>query len=289
MTLKYVRARRLWLKDESAFDERWVQERIAADPAILGLGELDLIQRERTVGKAGRLDLLLADRERERRYELELMLGPTDPSHIIRCIEYWDAEKRLYPAYDHIAVLVAEDITSRFLNVISLLSGSIPLIALQLEALEVGDQIVLNFTKVLDQTELRADDEAEQDERAPAVREDWEGRAPATLPLVDEIGKMIQASAGPTYGLTYMRHWIGVTDGTRTRNFIKMLPRKGHLRLSALHDGAAEWKSRLDAAGLDASLNRRGRLVVNIQPKELEPNRPLIDELVRASAREFLE
>ena len=30
--------------------------------------------------------------------------------------EYWDIERRRYPQYDHCAVLIAEDITSRFLN-----------------------------------------------------------------------------------------------------------------------------------------------------------------------------
>ncbi len=33
--------------------------------------------------------------------------------------------------YDHTAVIVAEDITSRFLNVISLFNGTIPIIAIQ--------------------------------------------------------------------------------------------------------------------------------------------------------------
>src|SRR3989442_11609419 len=41
-------------------------------------------------------------------------------SHIIRTIEYWDNERRRYPAYEHIAVLVAEQVTARFLNVIGL-------------------------------------------------------------------------------------------------------------------------------------------------------------------------
>jgi len=34
---------------------------------------------------------------------VELMLGSVAPSHIIRCIEYWDIERRRYPGYDHIA------------------------------------------------------------------------------------------------------------------------------------------------------------------------------------------
>jgi hypothetical protein len=35
--------------------------------------------------------------------------------------------------YDHTAVLVAEDITARFRNVVSLFSGFIPLVAIQLQ------------------------------------------------------------------------------------------------------------------------------------------------------------
>ena len=62
-------------------------------------------------------------------------------SHIVRCIECWDIERRRSPAYDHVTVLVAEDITSRFLNVMSLLAGRIPLVAIQLNA-------SLNFNSV---------------------------------------------------------------------------------------------------------------------------------------------
>ena len=30
-----------------------------------------------------------------------------DESHIIRTIEYWDIERRRYPQYEHVAVIVA--------------------------------------------------------------------------------------------------------------------------------------------------------------------------------------
>lgn len=36
-------------------------------------------------------------------YEVEVMLGETDPSHIIRSIEYWDNEKRKYPQKQNFA------------------------------------------------------------------------------------------------------------------------------------------------------------------------------------------
>jgi hypothetical protein len=56
-------------------------------------------------------------------------LGMTDESHIIRTVEYWDTERRRWPQYEHVAVIVAEEITGRFFNVISLFNGFIPIIA----------------------------------------------------------------------------------------------------------------------------------------------------------------
>src|SRR5512141_2790221 len=99
---------------------------------------------------AGRLDLLFQDPETNIRYEVEIQLGKTDECHIFRTIEYWDLERKRYPQYDHVAVLIAEDITSRFLNIITLLNGFIPLVAIQLNAIQLGDQIALIFTVVLD-------------------------------------------------------------------------------------------------------------------------------------------
>jgi len=44
-------------------------------------------------------------------------------------------------------VIIAEDITSRFLNVISLFNGSIPIIAIKMAAYKYGDDISLTFNK----------------------------------------------------------------------------------------------------------------------------------------------
>src|SRR5215208_4298357 len=146
MPPSYIRHERLSLKLHPELTEKWVQDLIAADPAILGLGDLVLRDQERIQPRAGRLDLLLQDPESKRRYEVELQIGMTDEAHIIRCIEYWDIERRRYPQYDHCAVLVAEDITSRFLNVISLFNGTVPLVAIQMQALRIGEQLTIVFT-----------------------------------------------------------------------------------------------------------------------------------------------
>src|SRR5882724_4426164 len=152
--LSYVKPERISLKDHPELNERWLQERIGQDPSLLGLGDLILKDKERIQPRAGRLDLLLQDAESTKRYEVEVQLGKTDEAHIIRTIEYWDIERKRYPQYDHTAIIVAEEITSRFLNVIGLFNGMIPLMAIQMNAVQLGDTVSLVFTTVLDQLRL---------------------------------------------------------------------------------------------------------------------------------------
>jgi hypothetical protein len=159
--VEFERAERLSQKAHPELNEKWVQDLIANDPSIIGLGDLELRQKERIQPRAGRLDLLLQDSDTKRRYEIELQLGATDETHIIRTIEYWDIERKRYPQYDHCAVLIVEDITSRFLNVISLFNGTIPLVAIQMQALRVAGKLTLLFTRVMDELSRGLTDEDE--------------------------------------------------------------------------------------------------------------------------------
>jgi len=127
---KILKPEKIDIKNHPEITEKMIQEKIAEDPAIIGLGDLVLKDKERVQPRSGRLDLLTQDPDTNRWYEIEIQLGKTDESHIIRTIEYWDIEKKRYLQYDHCAVIIAEDITSRFLNVISLFNGFIPLIAI---------------------------------------------------------------------------------------------------------------------------------------------------------------
>jgi hypothetical protein len=47
------------LKRHPKLNEKWVQEQIAADPTLLGLGDVEVKDVERRQPGAGRLDLLL--------------------------------------------------------------------------------------------------------------------------------------------------------------------------------------------------------------------------------------
>ena len=100
MSYRWVEPKKISLRNHPEFNERWVQERIVENPGLLGLGDLIVKDQERHQPRAGRLDLLLQDPESTQRYEVELQLGPTDESHIIRTIEYWDIERRRYPQRD---------------------------------------------------------------------------------------------------------------------------------------------------------------------------------------------
>lgn len=86
--IKVIQPKKVSIKDDPILSEAWLQEVIANDPSVLGLGDLVLKDRERMQPKAGRLDLLFQDQDTNKRYEFEIQLGKTDESHIIRTIEY---------------------------------------------------------------------------------------------------------------------------------------------------------------------------------------------------------
>ncbi len=228
-----------------------MQDLIGDDPSILGLGDSELRQKERIQPRAGRLDLLLQDPDSKRRYEVELQLGPTDETHIIRTIEYWDIERKRYPQYDHCAVLIAEDITSRFLNVIALFNGSIPLIALQMQALKVGDKTTIVFTRVLDEMARGLVEEDEEAEAFPADRAYWEGKASKTmLGLVDQCLEMIR-QLDFSVGLKYNKHYIGLGRDGLPYNFVTFRPKKSTLTIEFKLPQSDDVDAIINEAGLD--------------------------------------
>lgn len=83
MPLSFIRHEKINLRQHPDFNEAWLHDRICDDPSLLGLGDVRVLDRERPISGAGRLDLLLFDDDNNTRYEVEIMLGATDPSHII--------------------------------------------------------------------------------------------------------------------------------------------------------------------------------------------------------------
>jgi hypothetical protein len=281
----FTRSERFSLKLHPTLNEQWVQGLIAADPVILGLGDLVLRDKERIQPRAGRLDLLLQDAEK-RRYEVEVQLGATDEAHIIRTIEYWDIERKRYPQYEHCAVLVAEDITSRFLNVISLFNGSIPLIALQMQALKVGEHTTLIFTKVLDELSRGLVDEDEDAEAAPADRTYWEKRGTkATVQLADELLGIVH-EIDPSLELRYNRYYIGLsTKEGQPFNFAQFRPRKSTINLEIHLPRSDDIDKKIDESGMEA-LDYEAkweRYRLTLHKDDIAKHKALLKELMQAA------
>jgi predicted transport protein len=279
--IEFERAERLSLKAHPELDEKWVQDLIAKDPSILGLGDLELRQKERIQPRGGRLDLLLQDAE-DRRYEVELQLGSTDETHIIRTIEYWEIERKRYPQYDHCAVLVAEDITSRFLNVISLFNGAIPLIAIQMQALRVAGKLTLVFTKVMDELSRGLVDEDEDAEALPADRSYWEERASkATLSLVDQLLEVVKQN-DPKIELKYNKHYIGLTRNGASFNFVQFRPQKSTVMLEIQLPKTSDVDAKIEEAGLETlQYSRWGRYRLRLSAGDLKDKAEALRELIR--------
>lgn len=225
---KLFRPEEINLKDHPEITERTIQDKIAEDPTILGLGDLILKDKERIQPRAGRLDLLLHDTELNRRYEVEIQLGKSDESHIIRTIEYWDIERKRYPQYDHCAVIIAEDITSRFLNVVGLFNGFIPLIAIQMKAYKFDDKVALVFTKVLDEMTLGIEEDEENEiEQITVNRDFWVQKKASneTVQIVEKVLGLIN-EISPGHELRYTKVNIRLTKDGQILPYVTVKPRK---------------------------------------------------------------
>lgn len=279
--MEYVKPEVISLKNSSEFNEKWLQARIEEDPSILGLGELDFRDTEKILVGGGRLDTILYDPEYQKRYEVEIQLGKTDESHIIRTIEYWDLERKRNPQYEHCAVIVAEDITSRFLNVISLFNGFIPLIAIQVKAVKIGDTISLFFTKILDEAKF---DLLEEDSLSePTDKSYWEKRATKeTLKLTEKLLSNLSNSTAE-YNLKYNKHYIGLEKNNIANNFISFIPRKNLVILSIKLEKTDEIDELIENSDLDtlAYDKQWKQYRLRLKENDLDTNLEIINKLVQ--------
>lgn len=279
--MDYFKLNSISLKDHPKINEKWVQKIIAEDPSILGLGDIELKDIERKQPRAGRLDFLFQD-ENNRRYCVEVQLGKTDESHIIRTIEYWDLERKRYPQYEHVAVIVAEDITSRFLNVISLFNGHIPIVAIQMSAFKINENSIgLNFVKVLDETALQT---YEDDENSQTMvdRAYWENKASKyTLEIADSLLGIIQEEIDSDIRLKYNKFYIGLERMGLANNFITFKPRKDHLIVQPRLEKNDETDKLLEELGLDVlEYDQRGKCYrIRLKKEDVKEHKEEITKL----------
>ena len=221
---------------ESGFDEAWLQDQIWENPTCLGLGELEGVTKERAISSGGRLDILLKNPLDDSMFEVEVMLGETDPSHIIRTIEYWDLIKRKWPQRQHYAVLVAEKITKRYFNVIQILSNNVPLIAIQANIIKTQNDTSLHFTKILDVYEEPDDDPTGGSEHFNESY--WKKRSEIALDTAKELLEITQDIYEDT-SLGFNKYSITLTVGGYNQMVVRKRSGKSVLismRYGSKHD-----------------------------------------------------
>lgn len=168
---------------------------------------------------------------------------------------------------------------------ISLLAGSIPLIAIQLSALKVGDQVILNFVKVLDQRQLREDDAAEADNE-DVDRGTWEGRVGAALmQLCDHILGIANEIAVPKLELKYKKGHVGLSVHGQFYNVVALFPKQSFIVLRCQVDDAQAWVNRLTEKQLDAVVKQGDRVHVRLTGQDMKDNEVLLRELVHEAVK----
>ena len=182
---------------------------------------------------------------------------------------------------EHTAVIIAEDITSRFMNVISLLHGAIPLVAIKMEALEHNGEIGLHFTKVLEPIALGSDDE--EGAQSATDRAYWEARgSKVTVHIADELAE-ITKSLGIPIELKYNKYYIGVTLNGAPENFIIFRPKRTFARLEPRLTPSDALRKRYEDAGLNLmSYDQRwGRFRIELHPGDVAKHKEILSEIIK--------
>ncbi|MFW6016440.1 MAG: hypothetical protein ACOCRK_08370 [bacterium] len=263
-------------------DEYWLQDIIYDKPSILGLGDLQPVHKEKRQSTGGRLDILLKDPEDNTMYEVEVMLGETDPSHIIRSIEYWDNEKRKYPQRQHFSILIAESFDRRYFNVIQILSLNIPIIAIQADLLKVNNEYVLNFTKILDVYV-----EPEDNEEETIVNEStWTEKSKWTLELAKEFYNLVDIG---NKKINYTQSYISIVlNGKNSFLFNKRTQPNSVLWFNIKDDEKVEAiKTVLDEANVVYNYNKNKDFLMTIDLNIFKDRKEMFKEIVKIRYKEF--
>jgi hypothetical protein len=258
-------------------DEYWLQDVIYDNPKILGLGNLIAVNKEKKQSNGGRLDILLKDPTDNSMYEVEVMLGETDPSHIIRAIEYWDNEKRKFPQRQHFCVLVAESFDRRYFNVIQLMSLNIPMIAVQADLLEVNNEKILNFTKIID---IYSEPEEDESEIKQVNESTWNNDSPWTNSNAKALHEILKGKHD-RINFRYTQSYISINiDGRNDYWLCKRMKPTSALFFSVKDEEKAESiKKILEEKEIEYTYNRYKEFMLSVDVDSIKKNTELINEI----------
>lgn len=205
-------------------DEHWLQDQLAADPTILGLGDVKLVTQELHQTGGGYLDLLF---QRDNTYfSVEVQLGGLDASHAFRALEYWTRNRARWPERDHVAVIVAEQINTRYGTALRSLADDLPLIVIELSADRDGNGETTLATKVIAaHPDLGLTVEPMTGVAEDRTAETWKAEArPPALATLEEFERFVEGRLGPGAFVDFSTaSYIGVKRGRRLWAKVRLL------------------------------------------------------------------
>jgi hypothetical protein len=123
------------------YNEIWLQNWLAADPARLGLGEVRIVAQELSAPRGGSLDILARDGDTY--YSVEVQLGEVDASHSFRVFDYLARNRLRFKDKTHVAVLMMESATGRYRSALDALAEYLPLVVIELRAWRGKAEVIL--------------------------------------------------------------------------------------------------------------------------------------------------
>lgn len=266
-------------------DEYWLHDTLYENPSLLGLGGyLTPGKREKRESSDGRFHISLKDLVGDVRYEVEVMLGETDASHIITSLEYWDNEERRRHATLNLAVLVAESLEGMHFNLLQTLSTNLPLIVIQANLLEVNKEYVLSFSKIFDLYIGPKDSE----ETTTVDESVWSEKCPWTLKAAKELYSLIDSD---DKSIDYRENYISI-----------YIQGRGAYRLEKSSEPASVVSFKVfDDKKVDAikdvfynnnfapyNLNRNKEFVINVDEDMISSKKAMFQEIMKIRYKSLL-
>ena len=176
-------------------DEAWLQGWLKEQPDRLGLGELEVADG------ASDDDRSFVATDDDRCFSVDVQLGEMEASRGFQVLDNWARNRILHPDKTHVAVLVTEAMSERYLTTFETLAEHLPLVVVELQVWkgETEAIVVPHVSLASDEVDLAdtpAARAAEAVAKARATRGDDEHEATAdTADAADGTGVLSEAEA----------------------------------------------------------------------------------------------
>jgi hypothetical protein len=278
---------------ELGYDERWLQDWLAADPTRLGLGQVVVLAQELTHATGGSLDILAADGDTY--YSVEVQLGEVDASHGFRVLDYWAHNRARYPDKTHVAALLVESADGRFRQALQAIAEYLPLIVVALRAWRGASEVVLVPEPLIVNESLDVGGtvglasgkvRTEQDWREQLTEEAWAFYEAFVAWTREHLGE-VRVDYSP-------KSYIGLRRGRRVwaplwfrrDGATVYLPDPDGSRAEEPSVAMESFRERLHDEGLEAAWQRTynaGSNPISMRLQRSDLDKPVVQELLRAS------